>query len=437
MRDKRTALIGLFSTVIILSGWCAGAAEPQKDFEIAVTKGTLSLESGEYPAAISSLKEALDVRPGDKAATVLLASAYARSGDPEQAKALLTEALARDPSDGRIQYELGAVCAQMKDLVCARARFTEAAAGATDEEVRKAAQAHLDRLEAGEAGAGAGKFALSVLAGLQYDSNVILEPSVPITPGEEESDWRAVALFSARYPFMKEERSLLEAGYLFYQSLHQSLEDFNVQQHALDLFARTGLGEQTSGSLLYKYSYTYVGGERYSAIHRIAPAVTLDHSSSRSTDLFYAHEFKTYYESDLFAANEDRSGGNDSAGFAHKEGIAAGMEANIGYAYDRDATDAAWWAYRGHKGWAGLTADLGSYRVLVSASYYDKRYDAPPTGYTEKRHDQTQEYSVHLIRSVGRKVNIDLSDLYVVNASNLGPFDYTRNIVGLFVVVSL
>ena len=48
-----------------------------------------------------------------------------------------------------------------------------------------------------------------------------------------------------------------------------------------------------------------------------------------------------------------------------------------------------------------------------------------------------QEYSLNVVREISRRMRIDLSELYMKNQSTLSPYDYSRNIVGLSVVVTL
>jgi hypothetical protein len=107
--------------------------------------------------------------------------------------------------------------------------------------------------------------------------------------------------------------------------------------------------------------------------------------------------------------------------------------------YDYETNDAREnaWSYQGNRGAVGLHRTVSGYTVSVAASYYDQRYEDVLSGYPEKRHDGTQEYSVDLSRSVSKHVGLTLSEAYTIHDSNLPAFAYTRNIVGFFVVAHL
>jgi hypothetical protein len=79
-------------------------------------------------------------------------------------------------------------------------------------------------------------------------------------------------------------------------------------------------------------------------------------------------------------------------------------------------------------------AELGSdYRLLLSASYCDRKYDGGQPGTTEARHDGVQEYTAGISRKLGRSAAITLTEDYIINDSNLSYYKYTRNIAGILV----
>ena len=199
--------------------------ETEKGYETALTKGTFQIETGEYSEAIENLKKALEFKPDDKAATQSLGIAYSRSGDFQTAKEVLQKALDIDKTDLRTRYELGVAAYRLGDTEAAGRFFTEVAAGDVEDPLTKAAKQYLELLQSASAPGKAGAFTLDVFAGLQYDSNVILEPSSPVATEGKNADWRAVATANASYPFFKSETASADAGYLFYQSLHQSLRN--------------------------------------------------------------------------------------------------------------------------------------------------------------------------------------------------------------------
>jgi hypothetical protein len=299
-----------------------------------------------------------------------------------------------------------------------------------------AAQRQLDLLSSRETGQKA--FILDVIAGLQHDSNVLLEPSdAAAAPAGKKSDWRALAMVNAAYPFVKKQNVIAEAGYRFYQSVHKSLHRFNVQQHNLSLGATMQATDDLRAGVAYQYSHSFVGGDRYSGIHQIMPSATLALSPSQTMEFTYAFESKKYFNNSDFLENSDRNGNNNALGLIYRHEFGRDLGVSAGYAYDTDDTSAAYWSYEGHKGSAGAHATLSGFTFLAGLSYYARDYDDLFPGFTEKRNDRVQEYSFSVVREITRRVTIDLSEQYVKNESTLAPYDYSRNIVGLFVVVTL
>ena len=210
-----------------------------------------------------------------------------------------------------------------------------------------------------------------------------------------------------------------------------------MQQRDPNLGGQIEVTDDIQAGLRYRYSYSLVGGSRYSIVHQVVPTLTLKMSSSQSGNIYYAWESKKFYDTTDFPLNSDRNGSNNAAGATYRVDFNKGLGATVSYAYDRDSTSATWWSYKGQKLIVGLNTEFSGLKAIFGLSYYDKRYDDIFPGFTDKRHDQVQEYSVNLVREITRRVSVVASELYVKNRSNLDPFDYTRNIVGLFVDVTL
>jgi hypothetical protein len=210
-----------------------------------------------------------------------------------------------------------------------------------------------------------------------------------------------------------------------------------VQQHNPSLGGHVDVTDDIQAGLRYRYSYSLVGGSRYSSVHQVVPTLSLKISSSQAGELYYARESRKFHDNTDFPQNSDRNGSNDAVGAAYKADLRKGLGASVSYAYDKDSASAPWWAYKGQKAAVGLNAEFSGLKALLGFSHYDQRYNDPFPGFSGKRHDQAQEYSLNLVRELTRRVSLVASELYIKNRSNLKPFDYTRNIVGLFVDVTL
>jgi len=408
-----------------------------RDYEIAAAKGSYALETGDFPSAATFFKNALEVKPGDRAATIGLATAYSRAGNFPDAKGILLQALASDPSDARVSYELGIVMYKLGEPKEAKDFFAAVIEGRADDTLKSAARRYLDII-AGKALDEKKGLSIGLMGGLQYDSNVILEPDNPSTTRpERKSDWRAVLSLDGRYRFLKTEKTTADAGYQFYQSVHRVLHGFNIQQHSLKLAAAYDLSSTVKAGVKYTFSYALAGGSRFSVVNETVPFVTVSFTPASLTEFHFICDQTRYMNSALFPLNAQQSGTGRTGGFLHTMRFGASSSANIGYDYVAEEANERFWSYRGNKGQVGLQIRRGPYTAVLSASYYDRKYRDLFAGYTDRRHDGVREYSLDVSRNIAKDLDISLSGLHAIDDSNLPIYVYTRNILGLFVVTKL
>jgi len=433
---KKVRYAFLISVVLMLIPLSLIAQEnKERDYEIALTKGQYDIELGDFTSAITHLKKALTIKPGDQAALVSLGIAYARSGDPGRAKEVLEQAVGADPTDARARYELAGVLSQLGQQEQANSQMAAAAEMAREPALRTAAQGYLVVPAEGE---GRDRPSLRISGGLQYDSNVILSPDNPVTPPQgKQSDWRGVLVLEGVYPFLTTASRGMEAGYQFYQSLQSDLSDFNVQQHDLSMDGHASLAENVLFDLRYDFRYSNVGGDHYSTSHVFTPVLTMILSPASRTDLHGAYESKRFFVTPLYPTLPEKNGSNISAGLSHA--IMAGSRTGISfdYTFDQDRTTVSYWDYTGQNVLVNALTDWEDYRFFLSAAYRDRPYDGIPPGATTDRHDRIQEYSAGVSRKVGHDVTLSLSDFYTINGSNIPFYEYTRNIIGIFAEIRL
>jgi len=404
----------------------------ERDYEIALTKGQYAIELQDFPAAIGHLKRAIELKPKDTVARVSLGVAYSRSGDLAAARDALQKAVAADTTDGRARYELALVLAKLGQQEEAKAQMTQAAKS-NDPEVREAAQGYLE----GKGEKEKEKFSAKIAGGLQYDSNVILEPdSLPVA-GMKNADWRALLALHADYSFLRAERSEAAIGYVFYQTLHQDLKDYNVQQHTGRLAGRYLASKTVSIDLEYDFIYTFVGGDHYSTSNLLAFRMPANLTPASQTELHAAYEDKSFYDTAVFKGQTDRNGWNTAVGVGHTIMLDKRSGVAFDYTYDRNSAAADWWSYAGNKGMVTALGEWGDFKVFGSLSYYDRKYDAIQPGAPEKRHDGVQEYAAGATWKAGKNWSVTLSDDHTINDSNLAVYQYTRNIVSLIAEIRL
>jgi len=404
----------------------------ERDYEIALTKGQYAIELQDFPAAIGHLKRAIALKPKDATARVSLGVAYSRSGDQAAARDALQQAVAADATDGRARYELALVLAKLGQQEEAKAQMAQAAKS-NDPEVREAAQGYLE----GKGEKEKQKYSAKIAGGFQYDSNVILEPdSLPVV-GMKNADWRALLALNADYSLLRAERSEAAIGYAFYQTLHQDLTDYNVQQHTGRLAGKYDLSKTVSLDLEYDFIYTFVGGDHYGTSNLLVFRMPANLTPASQTELHASYEDKSFYDTNLFKGQADRNGWNTAVGAGHTIMLDKRSGVAFDYTYDRNSAAADWWSYAGNKGMVTALGEWGDFKVFGSLSYYDRKYNAIQPGAPEKRHDGVQEYAAGATWKAGKNWSVTLSDDYTINDSNLAAYQYTRNIVSLIAEIRL
>jgi len=405
----------------------------EKDYEIALTKGQYEIELGNYNAAIQYITQALTLKPRDQAANLSLGIAYSRSGDNGRARDVLQQAANDNPGDTRAQYELALVLGKLGQAEESK-RVMAAVARSNDPELSGAARGFL---EGTGAGAGEKKFIAKLAGGLQYDSNVILEQDSPTTSGVKNSDWRWVWAVNGSYAFLDTNRANAEVGYQFYKSIHDELKDYNVQQHIGRLAGKYALSKTMSADMEYDLIYTSLRGDHYSTAHRFMPRLSTNLTPESLTELHATYEAKRFFTTPVFTGLTEKNGSNTSAGVSHTVMLSKTAAISVDYTYDKDSATASSWSYTGNKGTMNALSELGHYRIMLSASYYDRKYQGLIPGAPETRHDGAQEYSACVTRKAGKDLSVTLSETYTRNDSNLEIYQYTRSITGLTLELSL
>ncbi len=407
-----------------------------KSYEIAITKGAYKVETRDYKDAINYLKTALALKPSDKNAALLLGISQSRAGQYQKARTTLLYALRLDSDDGRTMYELGVVFFNLGEIKEAKKYFEKTKDSNANDRIKTVAGEYLYRISSGQV-LDEKPFSLNFLTALQYDSNVILEPTDPLVDAGNKKDWRAVFILDSRWTFLNTRKVIAEAGYMFYQSAHNNLDNFNVQQHNIMLSGKYNPTKNLQAELKYQLNYSAIGGDLYSSTNSIKQVVRLAHSPYLISELYYTYEFKKYFNSDTFFSNSLKTGTSNSAGITERVKLGDSSSISIGYRYDKDSADADFWKYKGHKANFGFASYLWKWKLLLDASYQDRKYQSEFPGFSQKRHDGMQEYSAILTWNPSRRVSISISEIYIINSSNLVIFDYNRSIAGLFLGVRL
>ena len=400
-------------------------------YEIAITKAVNKIENADYEGAVKDLEEVLKTRPGDEQATLYSGIALSRLGKRE-AEEVLKRALSINPGNPLTNLELGIYYVNKSMYDEAGDYFENTIELAPNTEFSAKAEEYLRLLR--QRGV-LKRWALDILIGGQYDSNVVLNSDDnPLPEGvSRESDWRAVLYLKGGYKFIKSEKAEGSISYSLYQSLHSKLTDFNITDHLLELMGTYAISSVINLKGTYSFEHVSVGGDTYDFAHSINPSLIISEGSGFSTVIEYRYRKSHFVDSELFEDNSDRTGSNNLIGVTQHIPIGTSVIFKVGYSHDVDSTREDYWDYRGDKGIAGLQFNLPSnIYMALSGEYYNKDYKGINPIEGKEREDKISTASISVTKLLSNNYGITIGELYTRNKSNIEAYDYKRAITSLF-----
>ncbi len=425
----------LFFIIIISS---AAYAEEKATFERSMTKGTLALDQQEYEKAVAHFRSAVQEKPDNPSANLYLGISLNNSGNEQEGERFLKKALKLDPLSSQTNLELGILYYKKGFHVEARDFLEAAKNNAKGTDLADLAEAYIEDID--QEGINVKNWALSLTAGGQYDSNVILDSGAgPLPEGiSRKSDWRGIIFIEGKFTPRLTDQITLGPTYSFYQSLQAELTDFNVQQHLPGFLFDISVSKHVLLNASYYYEYTKVGNEEYVSAHSISPVVTIAEGKGFFTVLRYRYQDKDFKDSDMFPNNSERDGLNNLAGISQYIPLTPLCLLGLHYTYDYDSAAEKYWSYRGNAGQVDLSFDLGkSWTLDLYGQYYRKDYKADYPGTSTTRTDKMTTCSSNLTKTFASRFDITAGWMYVNNSSNIDVFEYDRNIATLTLRVSL
>lgn len=273
---------------------------------------------------------------------------------------------------------------------------------------------------------------LQVSAGLQYDSNVILNPeNSPLPEGiSRKSGWRTIAFLKSGYEFLSTEEFSASAGYSLYQSLQKDLSSYRVTKHALGLDAVYELGwASLKGS--YDFDYALAGGDKYSSSHSLSPSLEI--SGDRFFgDLHYEFSRDRFTDSPRFPANSERTGRDNTAGMSLGMNISESFSAMLAYDHNTTSARVEHWEYDGDKVSLTLLARFSeSASALLSGWLQKADYDGFYPSTVTARKDTTKGQSLSLKKDLSDAIGVTAGAAHTRNDSNINAVDYKRTVYSL------
>lgn len=362
---------------------------------------------------------------------ILIFSVPASAQTNKEAESRLKQALLTNPQDPRANLDLGIFYYNKDVYPEARDYFETVVDLAPNTEYAAEAKKYLASMDRKVEK----RWRVDTALGLQYDSNVVLNPADgPLPEGiSRKSDWRALVYLKGQYDFLKKQNLLGTASYSFYQSLHSRLSDFNISQHTLGANVIYDLPKITIKGA-YTFEYILVGGDAYDFSHTVTPSVTIKEGNGLSTIVQYSYSWTKFKNADLFTDNSDRTGSNNQISIAQNIPIGRSAEAKIGYAYDNDNAREDFWDYNGNKLFVNFNFKLPrNISMDLYGEYYTKDYDETHPNYGKTREDIVHTYSLTLSKRLSERLSIAVGEIYIRNKSNIDAFDYKRAITSAYI----
>jgi hypothetical protein len=404
-----------------------------ESYELNIAEGIEKLNESKYKEALESLNKALAISPDNLEALYYAGVAYTRLGNIEKAKEVFLKIIKEDESFANVYLELGRIYYIQSDCPSTR-QYLSSFLNLADDELLKAYAADLMGACAEEQ---VKPYNLHVSLGSQYDDNVLIEPSNPVAPVDAKDDGRVVAYVIADATLLDNENMSFNTEYTFYQSLHFSLDNFDVHYHRIKPSIDFKTFDALTTTLGYAFDYTLLGGDRYSGVNTYFANINIMENENFSTDLISEYKDFKYSDTDLFATNAIRSGHQTTYGL--KQNFRKGdLSGNIFYFSDFGRASVEYWSFNGHRLGVELTYRATSpFFLTFFGEYAESDYREVFPNFTEERDDKVQKYSVILAYKITDRMALYLSDDFTVNDSNLSPFDYKRNIIGFYLTASI
>ena len=423
----------MFRNLILLCTLCClsvPAFATEADFEKSMARGVTALDSGNTALALEEFRAALAEHPSDQEASLYLAIALNRAGDPA-AESSLKAALRRDPGNPQINFELGMHYYKRTMYDEAGEYFENLQAQNPEPEMKTAAEAYLTNIRSQSGGK---RWGITLMTGMQYDSNVpLVADGVQLPVGvDRKGDMRGVFNLGLSGTAYRDSQQELIGRYSLYQTVHFNLTDFNLTQNLIDISFKRKISPLFQAKISGGFESVSLGGDRYLNDVTITPGLLVTFKEGMATEFDYLYRDSTFKNSALYPTNSERNGVTHSLLINHRQQLSEKLNLRLGYTFERILADVSAWSSFSHHGSVGLATSLSNKLLLdVTGDLADTEYDAIQTGTTKIRSDTTISGSVSLTWQLFEQVGVSLGYYYTNNSSNVPEYEYSRGITSI------
>jgi tetratricopeptide (TPR) repeat protein len=393
--------------------------------------GIALVERHSYALAATVLRGVVEQNPKDVWAAYYLGAALNRTGGGKEAERLLKVALREYPEHPGVNFELGLHYYRKEVLAEAGDYFEQVIELSPTGSMGARARDYLKQIE--ERGKGK-PWELSVLAGAQYDSNVILgNGSQPLPSGySHRGDFSTLLNLKGSFTPLKNQTWEVNAGYSLYQNLHATLGGFDVTQNLLEFSVSRFLTPRLRLKGNYGLEYLLLGGSAYNYTQSVSPSLSFQSENLGVTTLDYHYATKSYWNSAAFTGSVERNGDNHLFGLSQVLPLGEATTLWLLYSHDLDLTRNAALGYSGDRLLAGCRRQLPwGIAGDLSGEVYWRGYQESDPAYGVRRDDTQYTVSLSLSRNIWERYSLTFAQVLGWNRSNITDFAYTRGITSV------
>lgn len=309
---------------------------------------------------------------------------------------------------------------------------------------------------------------IQVSVGGFYDDNVAINPnksSDPIAENLRRRKTKSAGFLASAlldYAWLRHGPFESTVNYQFFQTLNfnGNLSRFNTQSHVI------GTGAYYRGTVLenpyqvgLEYSFDYLLLDKVAFLSRHNPTLSfllvepsfklpLLGSVGNLTSGTVRYQIKTFYNEPAnndarFFGPDVRDGFNTMVGASHIFRLFNDAHfVRFGYQYDNENTEGSNFTYRGHKFLTGgqISLPIPTFRLRYNFDLHWRNYNANENSFfptnapgTVKRKDMQYNHLVQLVDELPYNFSVIFQYQHLRNDSNIGIFDYTKNVFSLIV----
>lgn len=402
--------------------------------------GVAMVQAGQHRAAVPWLEQAQRIPRVEARASLFLGIAQLRLGETGAAARNFERAAQSPAIRLAARYYQGVAAYQEGSWLRAEEYFSYVDASSPDSEMGHEAQQFLIKIRQTKRPTAEVYGAL----GFQYDSNVIIAPSNDADANEaltelgisRQGDGSAVILAGGTYVPWRTDTAELSVGYEFYQSLHFTLHEFNIQDHRPRAQVLVNAGPVQIG-LEGRYDYYFLDTDSFLSEVNGLPWVEIPEADFGRAEVYYRIRHRNFVKQSYSL----RDGLNNAVGGRQFFYLGApDRYVSVGYQFDSEdpsktSLDAKKFAYDGNQVAVGVGWTLPFAVAAEGAfTYRNEQYDSASENFTPndgRRTDDDYEFVVALRKQLNEFLGVNVAYDGTINSSNKTEFDYDRHMVSV------